>query len=196
MQRSSRQSDPDAVPRFSFPETVTVGPLAGVYFLRSRGQVVYVGQSRNVYSRLDSHMADPRKSFDTADFLPVEDDAERTKLEAALILSLDHPLNEVFPSISPAEARLVLTRHGFMAAPDDATPDILRGWSAIAEHLGMQATHLARLADTWDPPLPVTRIGRKVEIARAAATAWRRAHTVPWAESRRLREERGTKSGV
>ena len=46
--------------------------LCGVYFLVNDDRVVYVGQSVNVYSRVKTHMADPRKTFDSWCFIRCE----------------------------------------------------------------------------------------------------------------------------
>src|SRR5690554_2342080 len=39
--------------------------LCGVYFLVSGDEVVYIGQSKNIYSRVGTHQADPGKNFDS-----------------------------------------------------------------------------------------------------------------------------------
>jgi hypothetical protein len=42
----------------------------GIYFLRFEGRIVYVGQSRSVYSRLSMHKAEKTKKFDRVTFFP------------------------------------------------------------------------------------------------------------------------------
>lgn len=46
--------------------------LCGVYFLVSGDRVVYVGQSTNVYSRVNTHLSDTRKIFDSWCFIRCE----------------------------------------------------------------------------------------------------------------------------
>lgn len=55
--------------------------ICGVYFLIDRGNVVYVGQSKDVLIRIRRHFADPTKRFDSWAYLPIDremlEDAER-----------------------------------------------------------------------------------------------------------------------
>ena len=72
-------------------EALRVAPgsrIPGVYFLISKGEVVYVGQSVNVYSRITSHKSrDEYKRYDEALFLPVPK-SDLNDLEVALIHAL------------------------------------------------------------------------------------------------------------
>mgnify|MGYP003124676236 CR=1 FL=1 len=72
-------------------ESLRVAPVSripGVYFLISKGEVVYVGQSVNVYSRITSHKSrDEYKRYDEALFLPVPK-SDLNDLEVALIHAL------------------------------------------------------------------------------------------------------------
>lgn len=72
--------------------------IAGVYFLVKDGQVVYVGQSGNVYARLEKHRA--KVDFDLWHFLHVPNKTERLQLERAYIRSLKPALNYGEPRCS------------------------------------------------------------------------------------------------
>jgi len=50
-------------------DAVPKGLMSGVYFLVLKGQVVYVGQSKNVFHRLARHIRDGRE-FDSFNVLP------------------------------------------------------------------------------------------------------------------------------
>lgn len=53
-------------------ESFRVPELCGVYFLFKQGELVYIGQSRNLIRRLDGHHAEKgRDFFDSLSFLPV-----------------------------------------------------------------------------------------------------------------------------
>jgi len=56
--------------------------VSGVYFLLDRGNVVYVGQSRDVFMRVRRHYADPAKPFDSWAYLEcdIADLAERERV--------------------------------------------------------------------------------------------------------------------
>jgi len=64
--------------------------FCGVYFLISRGRVVYVGQSVNVFSRVAQHSAD--KDFDAMAWVPCER-RMLDKLESLYIHTLSPELN-------------------------------------------------------------------------------------------------------
>lgn len=65
-------------------------PAPGVYFLIRNGQIVYVGQSKNVLSRMIGHVD---KAFSSVRMVEVQDTAERLALEKELIGALNPPLN-------------------------------------------------------------------------------------------------------
>jgi hypothetical protein len=62
----------------------------GVYFLKHEGQIVYVGQSISVYSRVSAHRRD--KTFDMVSFLPCKRE-ELNNLEGFFIRLLMPKLN-------------------------------------------------------------------------------------------------------
>jgi hypothetical protein len=70
----------------------------GVYFLVAQGEVVYVGQSVNVYARVQGHAAS--KKFDSWFYVPAEL-AELNDLERLYIEALAPPLNVAVPSAPP-----------------------------------------------------------------------------------------------
>jgi hypothetical protein len=79
---------------------------SGIYFLCELGQVVYVGQSVNLGSRISSHRNG--KDFDRIFFLPWPR-FDLNRIEAALIKVLHPPLNGTFTTseLSDADRKLI-----------------------------------------------------------------------------------------
>ena len=87
----------------------------GVYFLFDDKQLVYIGESNNVYMRIGQHIKDGTKKFDSFEIYPCND---RKKLEGFLIRALMPKYNvslgmscdfvecreEIFPSQTIEEA--------------------------------------------------------------------------------------------
>lgn len=46
-------------------------PVTGIYFLFLGHELVYIGQSTNVFARVATHYLDPKKEFDCWNFVPV-----------------------------------------------------------------------------------------------------------------------------
>jgi hypothetical protein len=67
--------------------------LCGIYFLVQGDEVVYVGQSVNLHSRISSHIADGHKQFDRVFFRRAAP-AELNPLEARFIRVLRPKLNK------------------------------------------------------------------------------------------------------
>jgi hypothetical protein len=112
----------------SIKSAETVG-CPGVYFLCHEGQVVYVGQSVNVFSRVGAHLGE--KSFDSAFFVRVPR-SDLDYVEGALIRSLSPKYNgrtkngKMVGPIGYAEpsdecAMLVSSLAGESEADEDAT---------------------------------------------------------------------------
>lgn len=70
--------------------TKAANSICGIYFLRKGREIVYIGQSVNVYSRIASHKAS--KDFDTVDFMPC-DRSKLDDLEGFFIRLLQPKLN-------------------------------------------------------------------------------------------------------
>jgi hypothetical protein len=75
--------------------TGELGKWSGIYFLVSDGEVIYVGQSVNVSSRVNEHAR--TKDFEAAFFLPWPGD-DLDRVESALIRALKPSLNGQHPS--------------------------------------------------------------------------------------------------
>ena len=65
----------------------------GVYFLFDNKQLVYIGESDNVYMRIGQHIKDGTKKFDSFEIYPCND---RKKLEGFLIRTLMPKYNVSF----------------------------------------------------------------------------------------------------
>lgn len=46
--------------------------ICGIYILHLDNKIVYVGQSVNMYSRLQTHLNEGIKSFDEVEFIPTK----------------------------------------------------------------------------------------------------------------------------
>ena len=64
-----------------------IGPICGIYFLCEGNEVVYVGQSVDIVSRITTHYREKSKEFDRAFWIPVSQ-SELNEVEAAFILHL------------------------------------------------------------------------------------------------------------
>ncbi len=81
--------------------------VAGVYLLMRDGEIVYVGQSGNVYSRIAKHMDTARFTFDAFSIFGCSDKDGRLKMEAELIHKYQPSENRIFPAYetNPYEER-------------------------------------------------------------------------------------------
>jgi hypothetical protein len=92
---------------------------SGIYFLCEFGQVVYIGQSVNVGSRISSHRNG--KDFDRIFFLPWPR-FDLNRIEAALIKALRPPLNGTFTTSQPSDTELELIKSLTVAKQEIAQP--------------------------------------------------------------------------
>ena len=67
--------------------SIPVENHAGVYFLIKNKEVVYVGQTIDIFSRISKHRR-LGKEFDSFSFINCDDQAQRDKLETTYILAL------------------------------------------------------------------------------------------------------------
>jgi hypothetical protein len=85
-----------------------IGPRSGVYFLvdSSLREVVYVGQTTNLFLRLGAHLSEGEISFDSCYWIPfrrrVLNDAE-----GHFIAALNPPLNKTLPRVTRSVASLL-----------------------------------------------------------------------------------------
>jgi len=82
-------------------------PVSGVYFLCLAGVVVYVGQSKSVYSRVPNHTD---KDFDSAFFVPIPEQWTHD-IEQCFIVLLRPKYNKETILLSANDAALALDRH-------------------------------------------------------------------------------------
>ena len=88
----------------------------GVYFLYDKDELVYIGQSDNLYRRIGQHIAEGKKKFDRFELYPTGD---RIRLEGFLISMFEPKYNiargadcvfgrtigaDIFPDLSVKEA--------------------------------------------------------------------------------------------
>lgn len=106
------------------------GPVAlsGVYFLFNALEVVYIGQSRNVLSRIGTHMAEGIKQFDTFTIIRV-DPEHRIMRERQLIRTF-----------KPYYNNISYREQGFMPAKE------------VAEILGVTEYHIRHLIKLYKIP--------------------------------------------
>ena len=62
---------PIAISSLPLQQIALGGINPGVYFLCQGAEIVYIGQSKFVQARIDTHLADPEKQFDRAYLMPV-----------------------------------------------------------------------------------------------------------------------------
>jgi excinuclease UvrABC nuclease subunit len=67
--------------------------VSGVYLLCGQGEVLYVGTSHDIASRIETHEQAGRIPFLTVEFTPVDDRAERHEIERTLIARLKPRFN-------------------------------------------------------------------------------------------------------
>jgi hypothetical protein len=71
--------------------------IAGIYFLFDGKEIVYVGQSSDIFRRIYEHSSGrskgAKKKFDTWEYFEIADDAERLRAEDLLILALKPKYN-------------------------------------------------------------------------------------------------------
>ncbi len=72
-------------------KTFIVKPIIGIYFLILKGRVIYVGQSIDIYNRINSHKKD--KDFDNVMYIKCNEE-ELTTTEDYYIIALNPPLNK------------------------------------------------------------------------------------------------------
>jgi len=71
-----------------------INSLSGIYFLMSNNEIVYVGQSKNIYARIHSHSTS--KKFDSVSWV-LCDATERSAMETAYIMLYEPKLNGRIP---------------------------------------------------------------------------------------------------
>lgn len=73
---------PEAVDitHYVFPKKV-----GGIYLLYCKERLIYVGQSHNVYQRAITHSNSRAFEFDRVEYIPIEDEVERSALEMFII---------------------------------------------------------------------------------------------------------------
>lgn len=73
--------------------SLPIPPRQGIYFLISDGEIVYIGQTRNLASRLGNHVNS--KDFSGYYILPVDDPKSLDDLERAYITEFKPRLNKI-----------------------------------------------------------------------------------------------------
>lgn len=74
----------------------------GVYFLFDKGELVYIGESDNLFRRIGQHIYEKRKVFDAFEIYPC---ADRKRLEGFLIRLL-HPKYNISEGMSDWTSRI------------------------------------------------------------------------------------------
>jgi len=74
---------------------------SGIYFLMKDYKVVYIGKSKNLFSRIGNHISDDSKQFDDIKMVPCSE-ADMNWLEATFIDIIRPNLNKQIPAPSSA----------------------------------------------------------------------------------------------
>lgn len=76
------------------PYVMDLRIVAGIYALKSKGKIMYVGQTINMMQRIAWHLSD-KPTFDAVDFIESRnpDQSQLLRLERALILHFSPPWN-------------------------------------------------------------------------------------------------------
>jgi excinuclease UvrABC nuclease subunit len=72
-------------------------PTPGIYFLFDGDEIVYIGKSINIESRVVNHRGQGEKEFDSYSFVEVHDELLRNHLEAYYIYTVSPKYNSVVP---------------------------------------------------------------------------------------------------
>lgn len=78
--------------------------ISGVYFLYDKGELVYVGQSKNILARIHQHKD---KVFDTFNYLEIEDEKKRNDKEIDLIMQHTPKYNKSIPTFYESDVLLI-----------------------------------------------------------------------------------------
>lgn len=123
----------------------------GVYFLYDGREIVYVGESDNLFRRIGQHIADGSKKFDRFEIYPT---AERKTLEGFLIRALKPKYNlalgtdglwyndDLFPTMTALEA---------VQKYEERNKD--RRVKQVAEEIGVDAGWLLRTLVQMNAPV-------------------------------------------
>lgn len=77
-------------------KTMVVIPKSiGIYFLIKKDVIVYIGQSKKVFHRIETHRDDPNKDFDTACYFECKEE-ELDTFERVLIYAFRPKYNTTF----------------------------------------------------------------------------------------------------
>ena len=78
--------------------------ISGVYFLYDKGELVYIGQSKNILARIYQHKD---KVFDTFGYLEIEDEKKRNNKEIDLIMQHSPKYNKSIPTFYESDVLLI-----------------------------------------------------------------------------------------
>lgn len=94
--RNNVYMDEDSIVNTASP--ILEKTVAGIYFLINKGKIVYVGQSANCNARIDTHVREGKKVFDSFFINPILDDNERNDAEINNILEFCPKYNKTIPN--------------------------------------------------------------------------------------------------
>jgi len=78
--------------------------LRGIYFLVLKNQIVYIGQSVDIAGRINQHISEGAKEFDSVSYIPIENEA-LDSVERSLISLFQPAFNRqgIRPAVAPLE---------------------------------------------------------------------------------------------
>lgn len=142
----------------------------GVYFLYDGDDIVYVGESDNLFRRIGQHIAEGTKRFDRFEIYPTR---ERKRMEGFLIRALKPKYNvasgvddvfyygdDLFPHMTALES---------VKKYEDANKDMRV--KQLAEEMGISPAHMLLTLDRLKAP--IYKIGGSWRIDRAYYTEHR-----------------------
>lgn len=77
--------------RNRFKGTIEDFDIVGIYFLRHKGEVVYVGEATCIFSRLAQHHKEKKKIFDEYSFFETDCSDKQRKCKEARIIRQHKP---------------------------------------------------------------------------------------------------------
>ena len=110
-----------------------LGRNSGIYFLFNEDSLIYIGQAKNVHTRVEQHYAERSKEFTLFSWLLVPEN-DLNEVEASYIAAYAPPLNRSVPPNSRYKPRRLAQSECWKRFRRHATDSELKRW-ALPPHL-------------------------------------------------------------